>query len=198
MHAAAVVVRVRTLGDLEQQQTSPIPAAMSSKKAHLQAVSSSPAADAGRVATLFEIGTSLKALELQQWMWTITDFLRLYDGLQEHLPAADDPIAAVRRVLATLRSTRGPGRVIGSDVVREIERCSFLRWHTQWVDGKERAVGAAWEPLREPGQAFVDYTSASPAGAVALRVRRLDTMHVEPARLSQWLMAGYLRYVMRT
>jgi hypothetical protein len=162
-----------------------------------QDAASSSVADSGRVAALFEITAALKALELQDWTWTILDFLRLYEGLQDQIAPADDPVAAVTRVLTSLLSTRGAGQVIGSDVVREIERCSFLRWHAQWVNAKDMPVGAAWDPLKEPGHAFAAYARSRPAGAVSLRVKRLESMHVEPARLSRWLMAGYVRYVMR-
>lgn len=149
-----------------------------------------------RQAAIFSIVQALKTLELQEWTWTVMDWLRLYDGFEQFLPQQDDPVLASERVLARAHGRRTNDRVICSDVVKELEQLPFLRWHAQWLDASGEPVAPAWRPLAEPPVPFWQFAGQKPPGAAELRVAQRPTMHVESQAFRNWLIAGYLRFVL--
>ena len=161
------------------------------------AMNERPARDpADRQAGVFGINQALKALDLQEWSWTVLDWLRLYDGFEQYLPPHDDPMLATARVFASIVRRRTNVRVIVSDIIRDIEEEPFMHWHAQWVDPSGVAVGKPWQPLVEPPLPFWDYLANKPEGAHQLRTQRLPPMHVDAQVLRNWLVAGYLRFVL--
>ena len=156
-----------------------------------------PARDpADRQAAVFGINEALKTLNLQEWSWTVLDWLRLYDGLEQYLPAHDDPMLATARVFASIVRRRTNTKVIVADIIKDIELEPFMHWHAQWVSIDGDAVGPAWKPLAEPPVPFWQYLQNQPSGAHELRTQRLPPMHVDSQALRNWLVAGYLRFVL--
>ena len=151
---------------------------------------------ADRQAAVFSINQALKALDLQEWSWTVLDWLRLYDGFEQYLPAHDDPMLATARVFTSIVRRRTNVRVIVSDIIKDLEDEPFLHWHAQWLDAKGAAVGKPWRPMVEPALPFWQFLQNQPAGAQELRTQRLPPMHVDSQALRNWLVAGYLRFVL--
>ena len=145
---------------------------------------------------LFEIAGVLKTLELQQWSWTLTNWLGLYDGFEQYVPAEIDPMLVVSRVFKRFMREPSNSKIIASDIASALIDLPFMYWHAQWVDSQGQPVGTFWRPLVEPGMPFWGYLSDKPAGAVQLVVERRDDMHLDPQVLLQWLIAGYLRFVL--
>jgi len=123
------------------------------------------------------------------------DWLRLYDGFERYLPTEDDPVFATARVLDRFAQRRGE-RVIASDIVKVLEQQPFMHWHAQWVDARGRSVGVRWRPLGEPPIPFAEFARQMPPGAFELRAQRLAPMHVDSQAFRNWLIAGYLRFVL--
>ena len=88
-----------------------------------------PARDpADRQAGVFGISQALKALDLQEWSWTVLDWLRLYDGFEQYLPRHDDPVLSTERVFTSFARRRSNIRIIVSDIIKDIEQQPFLCW----------------------------------------------------------------------
>ena len=156
-----------------------------------------PARDpADRQAAVFDINQALKALDLQEWSWTVLDWLRLYDGFEQYLPPHDDPMLATARVFASIVRRRANTKVIVSDIVKDLEEQPFMHWHAQWLDQQGEPVGQPWQPLGEPPIPFWDFLQNRPDGAHQLRTQRLPPMHSDSQALRNWLVAGYLRFVL--
>lgn len=151
---------------------------------------------ADRQAAVFDIGQALQALDLQEWSWTLLDWLRLYDGFEQYLPPHDDPLLSTARVFASVVRRRANTRVIVSDIVQSLEEQPFMYWHAQWVDAQATPVGMSWKPLGQPSVSFWEYLDQRPDGAQALRAIQLESIHVDSQTLRNWLVAGYLRYVL--
>jgi hypothetical protein len=149
-----------------------------------------------RQAAVFSINQSLKALDLQEWSWTILDWLRLYDGFEQYIPREHDPMLAVESAFASVVRRRNNDKVLAGDIAREIERQPFMHWHACWVDADGRKVGQSWVPLAEPPVPFWDYLRQPPMGGRAVKTERLPPMHVPSEVFRNWLVAGYLRFVL--
>ena len=81
-------------------------------------------------------------------------------------------------------------------LAKAIEQERFMRWRAHWVDAAGRAVGEPWQPLQMPGTPWWDFVASKPASATGIRTQIDPGTEIEATLLRQWLVAGYLRFVL--
>lgn len=146
-----------------------------------------------RGAAVYSISQTLKLLDMREWTWTVFDWLRLYDGFEEHIPPEADPHICMAHALCEVARENTRRKVIASHLATAVEREPWLRYRAQWVDAAGNAVGPEWKPL-ELGIPWFDYYDARPASAASVRTELRPRTEEDARLLRQWLVAAYLRF----
>ncbi len=151
-----------------------------------------------RAALILGIPYWLEQLRLEGWSHTLWQFLSVYDGIEYYLPVADDPVRALLAALSEVAHHREIEPGLATQVVQVLEKQRFMQWELRWVDITETPCGPPWRALeREEPRLFWHYCEAKPKDGAKIAVVRNGTGSIDGGGLRRWLIAGYLRHVMK-
>lgn len=116
---------------------------------------------------VFAMAAHLKSLNLTGWITTVVNWLGHFDGFEAYVEEGDDPIIAVRNLLASYVARLRPGRLLGDlalaahelkqHIVDDLLGMEFLRYRAYWGRGLVHEPDArVWNSLAQPWLEFVE------------------------------------------
>lgn len=136
---------------------------------------------------VYAIARSLDLLQQPGWTHTLLVWLANYDGFEDYLPEADDPVLSVRNLLTSYVTRNRPlemGRLA-------VDLCGmpFLNHRAAWVmESPDQRSKRDWMPLTQPWLEFVSEQSAGEE----LRVWQAAEAFPPPDVLRSWLLNGFV------
>jgi hypothetical protein len=138
-----------------------------------------------RAHAVYAITRSLDALGFGNWTHTLMTWLGNYDGLEARIPPADDPVIAVRDLLAGYMTMR---KVDIGQIAVDLGQLEFLHHRAAWVND-QKSTRRNWMPLQQPWLDFVTVGEADDD----LRIWWSEYAWPPGEQLRRHLLAGYVR-----
>lgn len=134
----------------------------------------------------YAIARALELLGMKQWTHTVLMWLGNYDGFEQHIPPADDPVVAVRDLLIGYLTR--PTKVDVGQIHVDICQLAVLHHRAAWINERTKRH-RNWMPLRD---AWLDFVSHGEDDE-QLRVWWSETEWPPKEQVRRHLLEGYVR-----